>query len=84
VTVDIVRVIGERVSLEKAGAGRYRALCPFHKERTPSFHVDAARGFFHCFGCGKGGDAARFIEMLDGLTYPQAERKLTERFKVTA
>ena len=59
---DIVQVIQEHVSLKKAG-NSYKGLCPFHGEKTPSFHVNREKGFFHCFGCGVGGDVIKFVEM---------------------
>ena len=53
---DIVRVIGEYITLSKSGAQNYPGLCPFHGEKTPSFSVNATRQFYHCFGCGEPGD----------------------------
>jgi len=76
--VSIVSVIGERVRLEKRGQSHI-GLCPFHKEKTPSFHVNADRGFFYCFGCQAGGNVIGFIQQLDGLTFPEAVRELAER-----
>ena len=58
---DIVQVVQDYVPLKKAGSS-YRGLCPFHSEKTPSFHVHRDRGFFHCFGCGAGGDALKFLK----------------------
>ena len=58
---DIVEVIGSFVQLKRAGSTNFKGLCPFHQEKTPSFHVDSARQMFHCFGCGKGGDVVRFL-----------------------
>jgi DNA primase len=76
--VSIVSVIGERVRLEKRGQS-HLGLCPFHKEKTPSFHVNADRGFYYCFGCQAGGNVISFIQQLDGLTFPEAVRELAER-----
>ncbi len=59
---DIVVVIQDYVSLKKTGA-TYKGLCPFHGEKTPSFHVNRDKGFFHCFGCGVGGDVIKFLEL---------------------
>src|SRR5690348_13626871 len=59
---DIVVVIQDYVSLKKVGA-KYKGLCPFHGEKTPSFNVDRDKGFFHCFGCQAGGDVIKFIEL---------------------
>jgi DNA primase len=75
---DIVRVVGEQVQLRKAGA-TYKGLCPFHGEKTPSFHVNPDRGFFHCFGCGVGGDVLKFVELHEKLTFPEAVRSLAAR-----
>jgi DNA primase len=76
--VSIVSVIGERVRLERRGQSHV-GLCPFHKEKTPSFHVNAERGFFHCFGCQASGNVISFIQQVDGLTFPEAVRELAER-----
>jgi DNA primase len=76
--VSIVSVIGDRVRLERRGQSHI-GLCPFHKEKTPSFHVNAERGFFYCFGCQAGGNAISFLQQLDGLTFPEAVRELAER-----
>ncbi len=76
--VSIVSVVGDRVRLERRGQSHI-GLCPFHKEKTPSFHVNAERGFFYCFGCQAGGNAISFLQQLDGLTFPEAVRELAER-----
>jgi DNA primase len=76
--VSIVSVIGERVRLERRGQSHV-GLCPFHKEKTPSFHVNAERGFFHCFGCQASGNVISFVQQVDGLTFPEAVRELAER-----
>jgi DNA primase catalytic core len=76
-SVDLVALIEARgVKLKKTGKS-YKALCPFHQEKTPSFTVTPAKGLWHCFGCGKGGDAIRFVELLDGITFPEAVKRLT-------
>ena len=75
---DIVRLISEYVQLKKRG-GTLVGLCPFHHEKTPSFHVSAERGRFHCFGCGKNGDAISFLMEHEGLRYPEAIERLAER-----
>ncbi len=76
--LDIVEVIGQYVRLEKAGT-RYKGLCPFHQEKTPSFNVDPERGFYHCFGCGEGGDLFSFVMKQEGVTFPEAMRTLARR-----
>ncbi|MBD3291936.1 MAG: DNA primase, partial [Armatimonadia bacterium] len=76
--LDIVEVIGQHVRLEKSG-NRFKGLCPFHQEKTPSFTVDPERGFYHCFGCGEGGDIYSFVMKRDGLSFPEALRQLARR-----
>jgi DNA primase len=76
--VSIVAVIGERVRLERRGQS-HLGLCPFHKEKTPSFHVNQERGFFHCFGCNKSGNVISFLQEVEGLSFPEAVRALAER-----
>ncbi|MBE3577702.1 MAG: DNA primase [Limnochordales bacterium] len=75
---DIVQVISEHVTLKRSGRG-FVGLCPFHQERTPSFHVHPERQFFHCFGCGTGGDVIRFVMLIRGLSFPEAVAWLAER-----
>ena len=79
---DIVRIVQDSVSLKKSGA-TYKGLCPFHGEKTPSFHVNSDKGFFHCFGCGVGGDVIKFLELRDKITFPDAVRQLAERSGMT-
>jgi DNA primase len=74
---DIVSVIGRYVSLKGSGSA-YKGLCPFHKEKTPSFHVNAAKGFYHCFGCGKGGDVFSFLQEIEGFGFYDALTMLAE------
>ena len=81
--LDIVQIVGERVQLRKAGAASWKGLCPFHGERTPSFHVHGDRQFFHCFGCGESGDVFKFVQKLDTLTFPDAVRQLAGRAGMT-
>ncbi|MBI4886032.1 MAG: DNA primase [Acidobacteria bacterium] len=76
---DIVVVIQDYVSLKKSGA-TYKGLCPFHGEKTPSFHVNRDKGFFHCFGCGVGGDVFKFFELRESVSFPDAVRMLAQRF----
>ena len=78
---DIVQVVQDVVPLKKAGS-TYKGLCPFHNEKTPSFHVNHEKGFFHCFGCGTGGDVVKFVELQEKLGFPDAVRLLAQRFGV--
>ena len=75
---DIVEIVGQYVDLRRAGTG-YKGLCPFHQERTPSFMVNPERQGYHCFGCGKGGNAFQFLMEMDGITFPEAVRDLAAR-----
>ena len=79
---DIVQVIQEYVSLKKAG-NSYKGLCPFHGEKTPSFHVNRDKGFFHCFGCGVGGDVIKFVEMHEKVGFTDAVRLLARKVGLT-
>jgi DNA primase len=76
---DIVVVIQDYVSLKKSGAN-YKGLCPFHGEKTPSFQVNREKGFFHCFGCGVGGDVLKFLELHEKLGFQDAVKQLAQRF----
>ena len=76
--LDIVQVIGEYVPLKKAGAN-WKANCPFHNEKSPSFMVNAEKQFWHCFGCGKGGDVFSFLQEMEGLDFPEALKILADR-----
>ena len=78
---DIVKVVQDTVPLKKAG-NSYKGLCPFHSERTPSFHVNPEKGFFHCFGCATSGDVIKFVELTDNLSFPEAVQALAQRFGV--
>lgn len=75
---DIVEIIDGYTPLKKAGS-RYKALCPFHQEKTPSFNVDPARQYFKCFGCGKGGSVIDFVMLYENLEFPAAVRILATR-----
>ena len=79
---DIVRIIGEYVKLRKSGAQNFQGLCPFHKEKTPSFSVHATRGYFHCFGCGESGDVYKFLQKIEGITFGEAIRELAQKLGV--
>ena len=72
--VDIVRILGDYVKLRKAGATNHTGLCPFHQEKSPSFSVNSAKGFYYCFGCKATGDVFSFVMKLDAITFPEAVR----------
>ncbi|HEY9475026.1 MAG TPA: DNA primase [Mycobacteriales bacterium] len=72
-------VVGEHVALRNAGGGSLKGLCPFHDERTPSFHVTPARGLWYCFGCGEGGDVIRFVEKVEHVAFGEAVERLANR-----
>jgi DNA primase len=75
---DIVRIVGEYVRLKKAGQN-FSGLCPFHNEKSPSFNVHPAKQFYHCFGCGKGGDVFQFVMEMEKCTFPEAVRIVAEK-----
>jgi len=76
--LSITEIIGEYVSLKRSGSN-FLGLCPFHGEKTPSFNVNPAREIFHCFGCGAGGDIFTFVMKIEGISFPEALRKLAAR-----
>lgn len=78
---DIVDIIGGYVPLKRAGAN-FTALCPFHKEKTPSFNVNPQKQIFHCFGCHKGGDVFTFVKEYENIGFVDAVRRLAERAKI--
>ncbi|VAX19580.1 DNA primase [hydrothermal vent metagenome] len=78
---DIVEVVSDYLALKKAGAN-YRALCPFHDEKTPSFNVNPEKRIFHCFGCGEGGNVFTFLMKLESITFPEAVSMLGKRYGV--
>ncbi|MBB2974497.1 DNA primase [Microbacterium endophyticum] len=77
--VNIADVIGERVALKSAGVGSLKGLCPFHDERSPSFHVRPQVGFYHCFGCGESGDVYTFLRQMDHVSFTEAVEILAGR-----
>ena len=77
--VNIADVVGQYVTLKQAGSGSLKGLCPFHEERSPSFHVRPQVGFYHCFGCGEGGDVFRFIQKMDSLGFTETVETLADR-----
>ncbi len=78
---DIVEVVSDYLALKKAGAN-YRALCPFHDEKTPSFNVNPEKRIFHCFGCGEGGNVFTFLMKLESISFPEAVSLLGRRYGV--
>ncbi|MEN9663613.1 MAG: hypothetical protein RL324_2562 [Verrucomicrobiota bacterium] len=79
--VNVVDVVSRVATLKKAG-NRFKGLCPFHQEKTPSFHVDPDKGFFKCFGCGKAGDIITFVRETEGLGFTEAIEALGQRFGI--
>lgn len=79
----IDEVVGEYVQLKSAGGGQKKGLCPFHDEKSPSFHVTPSKGYFHCFGCQTGGDAISFLMKIDHLTFTETVERLAERIGYT-
>jgi DNA primase len=78
---DIVDVIGGYVPLKRAGTN-FQALCPFHKEKTPSFNVNPQKQFFHCFGCNKGGDVFAFVQNFEAVDFGEAVKRLADRARI--
>src|SRR5665213_2671268 len=79
---NIVQVVQEYVPLKRAGT-TYKGLCPFHSEKSPSFNVNPEKGFFHCFGCGVGGDVFKFLELHEKVGFQDAVRMLAQKFGVS-
>lgn len=77
--VNIADVVSDYVALKPAGVDRLKGLCPFHDERTASFHVQPSKGMFHCFGCGEGGDVISFVQQLDHLTFTETVERLATK-----
>jgi DNA primase len=75
----IDEIVREYVSLKSAGGGSLKGLCPFHDERSPSFHVTPSRGMWYCFGCGEGGDVLSFVQKIDHLSFAEVVEKLADR-----
>ncbi len=80
--VNIHDVVARTVALKKAGGSRFKGLCPFHSEKTPSFNVDTNKNFYKCFGCGKAGDILNFVMETEGLQFTEAAEALAKRFGV--
>ena len=79
---DIVAVVQDYVPLKKAGT-TWKGLCPFHGEKTPSFHVNPDKGFFYCFGCQAGGDVFKFVELQEKVGFQDAVRLVAHKFGMT-
>ena len=77
--INIADVISEYVALRPASVGSLKGLCPFHDEKSPSFNVRPVQGFYHCFGCGEGGDVYKFVQQMDSLSFYEAVEKLAAR-----
>ena len=80
-SIDIVDIVGNYIELKKAGAN-WKANCPFHGEKTPSFVVSPSKQIYHCFGCGAGGDAIKFVMEMEKLSYPEAIEKLASNYNI--
>ena len=78
----LIEIASEYMQVRKAGSARFKALCPFHQEKTPSFSLEAARGLYYCFGCNKGGDVINLVMELEGLTFVEAVERLAEKVGV--
>jgi DNA primase len=76
-------IVGERVALKQAGVGSLKGLCPFHDERSPSFHVRPQVGYYHCFGCGESGDVYSFLRAMDHVSFTEAVERLAARVGYT-
>ncbi|MSY40316.1 MAG: DNA primase, partial [Actinobacteria bacterium] len=79
----IDEVVGDYVQLKNAGGGAKKGLCPFHDEKSPSFHVTPSKGYFHCFGCQTGGDVIAFVMKIDHLSFTETIEKLADRIGYT-
>lgn len=81
--INIADIVGERVALKSAGVGSLKGLCPFHDEKSPSFHVRPQVGYYHCFGCGESGDVYSFLRELDHVSFTEAVERLAGRIGYT-
>ena len=76
---DIVEIVSGYSRLKRSGGRTFKGLCPFHSEKTPSFTVDAAKGLYHCFGCGEGGNVYHFVQKVENLPFPEAVEWLARK-----
>jgi DNA primase len=76
---NVIDIASEYMQVRKAGSGRFKALCPFHQEKTPSLSIDVGKGMYHCFGCGKGGDVFNLVMELESLDFPEAVERLAAK-----
>jgi len=76
---NLADIVGDYVTLKSAGVGSMKGLCPFHEERSPSFHVRPQVGFYHCFGCGEGGDVFTFLQKMDHVSFSEAVERMAAR-----
>src|SRR5947199_10693248 len=81
--IDLVKIVSGYLTLKKQGADSFQGICPFHPEKTPSFSVSPSKGVYYCFGCGAGGDAVKFLEQLENLTFREAVERLAQTAGVT-
>jgi DNA primase len=79
---DIVRIVGDYVKLKKAGGANFSGLCPFHKEKTPSFTIQATQQFYYCFGCQESGDVFKFVQKVENITFPEAVRMVAQKLGI--
>lgn len=79
----IDEIVGDYVQLKNAGGGQKKGLCPFHDEKSPSFHITPSKGYFHCFGCQSGGDVIAFVMKMDHLSFTETVERLAERIGYT-
>ena len=79
---DIVRIIGDYIKLKKAGAQNFSGLCPFHKEKTPSFSVHSTRQYYYCFGCQEKGDVFAFVQKIENITFPESVRLVAQKLGI--
>ncbi len=80
--LDIVEVISHYIEVKKVGA-TYKACCPFHQEKTPSFVINANKGYYHCFGCGVGGDSIQFVMEYEKISYKESLEKLAQIYNIS-